>query len=838
MKSPIQSPTFLLVSLLIAVIDGLFVYANYRMAEATLHRDLSKEARAIHSAFNGATEDSEANLLLIASVFANDDRVQQLLLAGKRAVEEEGGGAGGEEAAKIRQRLYELIAPRWQKAMRHFGARQLHFHLGPGALSFLRVHSPRKFGDRLDEVRFTIVDTSAEREPRSGFETGRVYAGIRGVVPVSAVDERTGEGIPVGTLEAGLAFDNLVNNFEAATGTSVTILLSREQLEEVMWPDFLERHFANQTTPCGCLLEASSREIPETILLDAERDAEGNFVKDGVARIYPVDGGYYSAAFFPLRDYRGKINPQREDVGAIVLWEDVSDRILRFQQNQQFNIAYALLAFLVIEGLLYLGFRRVTRHLREEIALQTAELISAQRSAEASNRAKSTFLANMSHELRTPLNAILGFAQILERDTGFSEVSRRRVESIHRGGRYLLTLINDILDLSKIEAGRFELFPETWATRGFFEEIGEMFMLRAQRKGIRYRYEAFSPLPAVLHCDDRRLRQIVINLLSNAIKFTDQGEVVLRVDFQGGRLIIEVSDSGPGIPIDQQEAIFEPFQQAGDGERRLQGTGLGLSISRGLAEAMGGKIDLFSQLGEGALFRLEVPAEMVSEQDHQSLPERPWVTGYRRTRGDGPLRLLVVDDVADNREMLEDLLGQLGFQVQSVADGQACLDAIPEFRPDLVLLDLRMPGLDGFATLAQLRKFPMAKRLPVIAVTAASRDEDREQAMAVGFSSYLVKPLILEQLLDALEEQLPLSWQSEPQSAVVEGASSCSMDEESRKKLLNLIRKGDNLEIVKTLEELALSPGAPQQASHLLELARGFRMREMRRILEDEPAVK
>ncbi|BAP54564.1 signal transduction histidine kinase [Thioploca ingrica] len=475
---------------------------------------------------------------------------------------------------------------------------------------------------------------------------------------------------------------------------------------------------------------------------------------------------------------------------------------------------------------------RLEQELLERQRLEES-LRQAKEQAESANRAKSAFIANMNHELRTPLNAILGFAQILENDPSLSEKHRHNVQNIRSGGDYLLTLINDILDLAKIEAGRFELFPQTWKTSPFFLSLCEMFRIRAQQKGIFFDYQSTTALPAVLHCDDKRLRQVLMNLLGNAVKFTERGGVTLRSTYLDGRLVLEVTDTGIGIPAAQTEKIFQPFGQVGDAAYKQQGTGLGLSISHRLVTAMGGKLSLESKPGEGSTFRVQIPAEAVStlnEVDTQTDPAK--IIGYQRSQGLGRFRILITDDLPDNRAVLRQLLEPLRFEVAEADSGEQCLTRVPQWQPDLVLMDLHMPVLDGLQTTKALRESLHFKDIPVIAVSASAFNKDQQLALEAGCNAHISKPVILNQLLVELGRFLPLEWLYEA-SAPPEVPKGPPLSKEQKQKLLHMLKQGEIKRIRDYLSDLSQQPDCPVAVPELQKLAKSFRMVEIRKILEE-----
>jgi len=396
-------------------------------------------------------------------------------------------------------------------------------------------------------------------------------------------------------------------------------------------------------------------------------------------------------------------------------------------------------------------------NLEAKVRERTAELIVARQRAEVASQAKSDFLGNMSHELRTPLNAVLGYAQIVMRQSHLPTGVSDAVQTIYDSGRHLLALINDVLDMARVEAGRLGLEPvptDLWAlARG----VAEVLELQARRGGVRLSCRIEPTVPRWVGVDPRRLRQVLLNLLGNAVKFTERGQVTLRVAAVDDGVRFEVSDTGVGIPADRLQAIFEPFEQEGGADQRAQGTGLGLSITRQLVEAMGGQVEVRSVLGEGSTFHFTVPLPAASPSEGAG---RASIEGYEGPRR----RVLVVDDSRLNRMVLLDMLEPLGFEVLLATSGDEALQAAAEAGPDLVLMDLVMPGRDGFDTTRILRE--RQPGLPVVSVSASVGPRVAQDQL---FDAALAKPVELDELLALLAEQLELRWVREASS---EGSSS------------------------------------------------------------------
>ena len=435
--------------------------------------------------------------------------------------------------------------------------------------------------------------------------------------------------------------------------------------------------------------------------------------------------------------------------------------------------------------------RRTERALQESIAVRKEAEVAlryAVEEAEAANRAKTEFLANMSHEFRTPLNSILGYAQILGKEETLSDQQSSGLETIQHSGEHLLALINDVLDMSKIEAGRMELEPSEFSIPEMLDNLAHIFRMRAEEKGIRFDYSASTDLPIGVWSDQKKLRQVLINLIGNGVKFTEAGQVSLKVSRQGERVRFQVIDTGIGIAPESLGEIFDPFKHAGDQRMYSEGTGLGLPISLQLVEMLGGHLQVESELGTGSVFWFDLELEEVSGFNPVAkLPQRP-ITGYLGPRR----RVLVVDDEIESRRLLVDLLGPVGFDVREAVGGRDGVDQAVSWRPDVLLMDLRMPGMGGD------ERLPDTTMVTVV-VSASVFAADRDKSVAVGATDFLAKPFHEDQLLEMLRIHLDLEWEhgegiAEKESANVEQPI-VPPDEDVLVAFLDLARSGNMLEI-------------------------------------------
>ncbi len=487
-----------------------------------------------------------------------------------------------------------------------------------------------------------------------------------------------------------------------------------------------------------------------------------------------------------------------------------------------------------------ISLRDITARKQMEAALREneARLLEAKEAADAANHAKSQFLANMSHELRTPLNAILGYAQLLIRDPDISDDHREAAVTIHNSGEHLLTLISDLLDIAKIEAGKIVLESETFDFRAFLQSMIEPMAFRAREKNVSLILDAPRDLPGHVRGDEKRLRQVLLNLLSNAVKFTEKGQVAMRVRYEEGRAHFEVADTGLGIPAEALKTIFNPFEQGIDAVKGGDGTGLGLAISATLARMMGGEIVVESAPGKGSAFRFAIPMEKTRPSGAAAALSGAAASNMKPILGPGGRRLtaLIVDDNMLNRALARGVMTRLGFNVIQSQDGSDAVQKAAEIRPDVVLLDLFMPVMDGFRAGAEIRQTSGPERPVIMALSADVSTETKHRCAEVGFDDFIEKPMSLDELSHKLRHHFSQDGSGSNRSYDQPPDASCR-DAETLAALAEMAAIGD-IGGVRGLAERqkAADPASAAFYERLIECARQFRIDEVDALIRNGAA--
>ncbi len=780
------------------------------------------------------------------------------------------------EALDIRDReaLVKRAQPLFERLKKYHQVTHFYFHQ-PDRINLLRLHK-KLHGDLIN--RITLKNAQATGQPSSGLEQGptgnpvlRVVYPWRNDFPTRSNGdffERPQQGKLVGFVELGIEFEDIASRVSQLLDIDLIIFADKRFLERKEWESRnkkLGRQSEWNDFQNAVIIDKTIDKI-DPALATRIADAKANDFQD--SEILSLNGKSIQISFLPLQDLNG------QNLGKVIALKDITgivqtaDRAIWETLIGCFFIGTALCAFF------YILIGRVERDLAERteklaeaksalersneileqrVAERTTELSEAKLVADKANQAKSDFLANMSHELRTPLNGILGYAQILGRSKALPDKERHGVNIIHQCGSHLLTLINDVLDISKIEARKLELAPQAIHLPSFLQSVVEICRIRAEQKGLEFTYAPGNNLPQAVYADEKRLRQVLINLLGNATKFTDTGSVTFKVevlettlrtdtaDVSEVNLHFAVTDTGMGIAPDQVNQIFKPFEQVGDRNRHAEGTGLGLAISTQIVQLMGSQIQVKSQLNVGSDFffevRLPLAGDWAKEQRQNS---GRTIIGYEGDRRS----VLIIDDRWENRSVVVSLLEPLGFDMIEAQDGQEGLIKAAAHQPDLIITDLAMPGLNGFEMLLKLRSDDNLKHLKVIVSSASVSDIDRQHSVEAGGDDFLAKPVQADELFKLLQTYLNLTWINEADTTselpskppIQPDLKTINLVPERTdlENLLRLAQQGRLKKLIETVQQLGVDNSAIHPfVQHVTQLAQTFQTEKLESWLEE-----
>ncbi len=625
---------------------------------------------------------------------------------------------------------------------------------------------------------------------------------------------------PIGVLFCAVSVERVaqaINQIKYGKNSYAFALNSKGQV--IVHPD--QSLMSTAEKPGPTLLNSSDRDLATIALQMVDRKEAINLVN--------IDGKDYYVSFSPLQEANWSI--------ALAIPRENIESQLR-------PLDLIAMVVLGLAGTLIGVLWYVQSSEQNQLKKSKEAADVSKEAANAANQAKSDFLANMSHELRTPLNGILGYAQILDRSKVLPDKERHGVQIIHQCGSHLLTLINDILDLSKIEARKLELTPKAIHFPSFLQGVVEICRVRSDQKGIDFIYHPESNLPTGIEADEKRLRQVLLNLLGNAIKFTDSGSVTLKVEVNKSkssipipRIKFQVEDTGVGIVSAEINKIFQAFEQVGEQKRQYEGTGLGLAISQRIVELMGGEIQVDSEIGVGSNFYFEVALPSASDWAQQnSVNQGRAIIGY-----EGVARhILIVDDRWENRSVLLNLLEPMGFIITEAENGQEGLNKAKKRLPDLIIADIAMPVMDGFEMLKQLRADADLKDLLVIVSSASVAEIDRQMSEAAGGNDFLAKPVDATELFSLLAVHLQLTWQyDETEADRTLSKSQLSSAElivppaADLQILLELAEDGLLKELVATVEEIGTKDDRYQPfVQQILLLAKQFKTEKIELLIQ------
>jgi signal transduction histidine kinase/CheY-like chemotaxis protein len=687
-------------------------------------------AQPLQAVTNAYREKSQS----IFTLFVNKDDVLSLVYKANSTKDTE-------VRAQIRQILFDKLKDKYE-VFKRVGIKQLHFHLDD-TTSFLRFHKPSKFGDKLHDIRHSLVLANKEKRFVEGFEEGRIYNGYRFVFPLSYQQQH------IGTVEISIGFKAIAKLLHKDFNLQPYMILKDSVVKEKVFTNerrnydksfisskyFHEVNRYSNTSVVDLNENAISKEEFERILSKQHNQLDAQLNKNKLFQHYEKNNDFsYIMTFVPIKNIKEK------HIGYIVLM----DKDYEYQRiHDEYMYGLILISLLGLSVLAFIYYLEKINH----------KLAKSEKMAQEATRSKSEFLANMSHEIRTPLNAILGYLNLMKKTEHNTQVEKY-LGVILSSSQTLLSVINDILDFSKIESGQFSCEMSTFRTKDIFEQLHQMFMPTANEKGIKLTLDFDNEVEPYIQSDSTRLKQVVSNLLSNALKFTpDKGTVEMRVSCTRGQLSLKVIDSGIGIAKDKQDSIFLKFEQADSSTtRKYGGTGLGLAISYFIIDNLGGELSVESEPDQGSTFFFTIPVKVSTAPDK---------TEIDKTSEDNKLlfegKILLVEDNKTNQMLMKIILSEFGLEVDIANDGLEAIECFKNDKYALILMDENMPNMNGIEATKNIIRLQSDNSLyptPIIALTADAVDGAQEKFLQAGMKDYLSKPLDEEKLILVLKKYL------------------------------------------------------------------------------------
>ncbi len=735
------------ITVCIFIADALFVAINYYNDRENLEDDLRYESKQYQTGFDVALTMTMVNMSQLATYVAHDPRIQKIFALAADSFRREEGQLDKTMSEKWRAALYDQVASSWAEMKKQFYVRQFHFHVPPD-ISLLRVHRPEKWGDDLSPLRYMIVDVMKDQKPTQGFELGRVYAGIRGAVPVYGPSTKDEQNIFIGVLEAGTSFAEIVGTLQRQIGADIAILLNGKRVSSVKWKSGVGGAHADT---CACFIEATTSDklydILDKVSLKSFDPVDPFKLQTNIVMF---DNERYMLTSFGLRDYIGVRDQHKEPVGRILMWSKVEHKFDTLYNNTQTNIVYGIFGFLFIELLIFFGLRSVQAHLKEQVKRQAGEIKVLLDKTLAASRAKSEFLANVSHELRTPMMGIKGGLELLKNNSSLDGEGRQSLQFLDNSANAMMSLVDDVLDLSKIEAGKMHIHAMPVQPYVQCRDICDVFRASATEKGLVLNFTSVVEENDWYMLDGLRFRQVLSNLINNAIKFTEEGSVEVQLDIHKGdvydRLNVNVMDTGIGLSEEQLKRIFERFTQAdGSTTKKYGGSGLGLAISQELTTLLGGELTVQSELEKGSCFAFSLPVTRC-EEPYTPINERSDLP---------PLHILLAEDNLINQKVLMAMLSQHKHNVDLAENGKIAVQRAQKKQYDVILMDVHMPVMDGVAATQCIRENEGCNQDSlIIAFTADAIDEHAKEFIQKGFDDVIVKPVKYDVLESKIKNAL------------------------------------------------------------------------------------